>query len=196
MADDDNQTLSKRYTTPFGAARGTNPTTWPDDKRFLDKPVDANTGLTHIGVREYDPLTGRFLRVDPVLVTDSAQSLGGYGYANNNPVTTSDPSGACSDIDCPTRGPNGHNDTPLPADSPAQQHNTGAQSGSNGGGGGGGGGGRGSGKRGTATGMGNGCPQGMSRFCGPLYGGPPIVPAPHFRTHFRCRSWSPNARRA
>jgi hypothetical protein len=41
----------------------------------------------------YDPAVGRFLSVDPVLSTDQAQSLNGYSYGNNNPVTFSDPTG-------------------------------------------------------------------------------------------------------
>ncbi|HEX8347157.1 MAG TPA: polymorphic toxin-type HINT domain-containing protein, partial [Actinoplanes sp.] len=86
------QTYTKRYTTPFGAPRGPRPA-WPDDKTFLGKPVDTNTGLTHVGAREYDPGIGRFISVDPVLDTSNAQSLNGYAYADNNPVTFSDPTG-------------------------------------------------------------------------------------------------------
>ncbi|MFJ6566348.1 RHS repeat-associated core domain-containing protein [Streptomyces sp. NPDC091292] len=85
--------ITKRYTTPFGAPRGTKPTTWPDDKSFLGKPVDATTGLTHVGAREYDPGIGQFISVDPILTLDQHQSLNGYSYANNTPVTSSDPTG-------------------------------------------------------------------------------------------------------
>ncbi|MFD9504178.1 polymorphic toxin-type HINT domain-containing protein [Streptomyces sp. NPDC060035] len=85
--------LTKRHTTPFGAPRGTNPTTWPDDKVFLGKPADTTTGLTHIGAREYDPSNGQFISVDPILALDQHQSLNGYAYANNNPSTFSDPTG-------------------------------------------------------------------------------------------------------
>ncbi|MDX3314186.1 SpvB/TcaC N-terminal domain-containing protein [Streptomyces sp. ME08-AFT2] len=86
--------LTKRYTTPFGTDRGT-PSygPWPDDKGFLGKPRDTTTGLTHIGAREYDPSVGQFISVDPILSLDQHQSLNGYAYANNNPVTYSDPSG-------------------------------------------------------------------------------------------------------
>ncbi|MFD7361664.1 RHS repeat-associated core domain-containing protein [Streptomyces sp. NPDC059885] len=91
------QTLTKRYTTPFGAARGTTSGIWPDDKTFLGKPTDTGTGLTHIGAREYDPTLGQFISVDPLLSPDQPQSLNGYGYANSNPVTTSDPSGLRTD---------------------------------------------------------------------------------------------------
>ncbi|MEV7898144.1 RHS repeat-associated core domain-containing protein [Streptomyces cyaneofuscatus] len=93
ITSDTTQTLSKRYTTPFGAARGTPAGLWPDDKGFLGKPVDSGTGLTHVGARQYDASTGQFISVDPVLSLDQHQSLNGYGYANNNPTTLSDPSG-------------------------------------------------------------------------------------------------------
>jgi RHS repeat-associated protein len=87
------QAVSRRYTKPFGEARGATPPAWPDDKGFLGKPADADTGLTHIGAREYDPATGRFLSVDPILAPDDHESLNGYAYANNTPVTKSDPTG-------------------------------------------------------------------------------------------------------
>ncbi|MFE7331906.1 RHS repeat-associated core domain-containing protein [Streptomyces sp. NPDC057565] len=91
--DSTTQAISKRYTTPFGAPRGTSTGTWPDDKAFLGKPADTATGLTHIGAREYDPTTGQFISVDPVLDTTDPQSLNGYTYADNNPVTHADPTG-------------------------------------------------------------------------------------------------------
>ncbi|MFG2994517.1 RHS repeat-associated core domain-containing protein [Streptomyces sp. NPDC048257] len=95
VSADDAQTVSKRYTTPFGAARGPAAANWPDDKRFLSKPEDTNTGLTHVGAREYDASLGQFVSVDPILSLDQAESLNGYNYANNNPVTFSDPTGLC-----------------------------------------------------------------------------------------------------
>ncbi|WP_323138224.1 MULTISPECIES: toxin C-terminal domain-containing protein [unclassified Streptomyces] len=90
---DSTQTLSKRYTTPFGTSRGQTTGVWPDDKAFLGMSADSGTGLTHIGAREYDPSTGQFISVDPLLTLDQHQSLSGYVYANNNPTTFSDPSG-------------------------------------------------------------------------------------------------------
>ncbi|NLT53990.1 MAG: RHS repeat-associated core domain-containing protein, partial [Actinomycetales bacterium] len=94
----DTQAVTKRYTTPFGASRGTNPA-WVDDKTFLGKPTDQQTGLTHVGAREYDPLIGRFISVDPVMNTTKPLSLNGYTYTENNPVTIADPSGL--DGSCP-----------------------------------------------------------------------------------------------
>ncbi|MFF1676264.1 RHS repeat-associated core domain-containing protein [Streptomyces sp. NPDC058256] len=87
------QAVTKRYFTPFGQSRTGGTGTWKDDKGFLGKAVDTGTGLTHLGAREYDPSTGRFISVDPLLETGKSQSLNGYSYSENNPVTLSDPSG-------------------------------------------------------------------------------------------------------
>nr|WP_240124430.1 RHS repeat-associated core domain-containing protein [Streptomyces sp. MUM 136J] len=103
------QTYTKRYTTPFGADRGTplyGP--WPDDKGFLGKTRDATTGLTRIGAREYDPTIGQFLSVDPLLDTSDAQSINGYSYSDNNPVTYSDPTGLCPADVCGVGVPKGN----------------------------------------------------------------------------------------
>ncbi|CAL9419905.1 RHS repeat-associated core domain-containing protein [Streptomyces sp. enrichment culture] len=104
--------VTKRYTTPFGAQRGPAVPTWPDDKSFLGKPEDKTTGLTHIGAREYDPSLGIFISVDPLLQLDIHQTLNGYSYGAQNPVTNADPSGlgaACGRAgweDCP-KNPSG-----------------------------------------------------------------------------------------
>ncbi|WP_234329526.1 MULTISPECIES: RHS repeat-associated core domain-containing protein [unclassified Streptomyces] len=98
--------VTKRYTTPFGAPRGTKPTSWPDDKAFLGKPADDATGLTHVGAREYDPTTGQFVSVDSLLNLQQHQSLNGYAYGNNNPATLADPAGTdpCGGLKCGHEG--------------------------------------------------------------------------------------------
>jgi uncharacterized protein RhaS with RHS repeats len=53
-----------------------------------------------VGAREYDPATGRFLPVDPVLAPDDHESLNGYAYANNTPVTLAAPTGLRPDGAC------------------------------------------------------------------------------------------------
>ncbi|MFF6873667.1 polymorphic toxin-type HINT domain-containing protein [Streptomyces sp. NPDC012450] len=105
---DSTQTLTKRYITPFGAARSTTSGTWPDDKTFLGKPTDTGTNLTHIGAREYDPTIGQFISIDPILSLDQHQSLNGYSYANQRPAVTADPTGLRSD-DTKCGGTNGAN---------------------------------------------------------------------------------------
>ncbi|WP_338683447.1 RHS repeat-associated core domain-containing protein [Streptomyces acidiscabies] len=57
---------------------------------------DAGSGLVHMEAREYDPSTGRFISADPVLDQSDPLQANGYSYANNNPVTHSDPSGLTS----------------------------------------------------------------------------------------------------
>jgi RHS repeat-associated protein len=90
-----------RQFTPYGAPRGTPPSAWPDTNGFLGKPTDANTALTIIGARQYDPTTSRFLSLDPVLDPSAPQQLNGYSYAAGNPVTQSDPTGLCTQFpDC------------------------------------------------------------------------------------------------
>ncbi|HEV3172904.1 MAG TPA: RHS repeat-associated core domain-containing protein [Actinocrinis sp.] len=95
-----------RQQTPYGAPRGTAPTTWPDNHGFLNKPQDPTTGLTDVGARWYDPATGTFTSLDPVLETASPQQLNGYSYAADNPVTGSDPTGLMA---CGESGPCGGN---------------------------------------------------------------------------------------
>jgi len=84
--------LVKRRFDPFGqpriAAAG-----WTGDRGFLAKTTDTSTGTTHLGAREYDPHLGRFLSVDPIIDLSDPQQMQGYSYANNNPVTLSDPTG-------------------------------------------------------------------------------------------------------
>ncbi|MFE3329358.1 RHS repeat-associated core domain-containing protein [Streptomyces sp. NPDC059176] len=115
--------VTKRHTTPFGAPRGTTPATWPDDKAFLGKPADTTTGLTHIGAREYDPSTGQFISVDPVLAPDQHQSLNGYAYANNTPVTLSDPTGMCPADLCGVGTPKGDGSGQIITEGPLDPSN-------------------------------------------------------------------------
>jgi RHS repeat-associated protein len=102
-----------RQQTPYGAPRGTAPSSWPDNHGFLDKPADTATGLTQVGARWYDPATGTFASLDPLFEESDPQQQGGYNYAGSNPVTHSDPTGLthCDVGVCPTpwqsvHGPN------------------------------------------------------------------------------------------
>lgn len=49
------------------------------------------TGLYHAGPRYYSPILQRFLSEDPIRGKANM-----YGYAGNNPITESDPSGLCA----------------------------------------------------------------------------------------------------
>ncbi|WP_240110489.1 RHS repeat-associated core domain-containing protein [Streptomyces sp. MUM 203J] len=93
IASESTQPFVKRHMTPFGAPRGSGSSDFPGDKAFLGKTADKTTGLTHIGARQYDPTLGQFISVDPLLSLEQHQSLNGYSYANNSPVTSTDPTG-------------------------------------------------------------------------------------------------------
>ncbi|MGV9311617.1 RHS repeat-associated core domain-containing protein [Streptomyces sp. NPDC003691] len=168
------QAVAKRFSTPFGAPRGTAVGTWPDDKRFLGKPADTATGLTHVGARQYDPGIGQFISVDPLMEMDKHQTLNGYGYGAQNPATFSDPSGlglACGkgdQPDCPKR-PDGTKGNGRPNE--GVDHSKPKP----GGGGGGGGGGN---SHGGGGGGGSHCYSGnMSASCpAPNKGAPPPDP--------------------
>ncbi|WFE39254.1 RHS repeat-associated core domain-containing protein [Micromonospora sp. WMMD998] len=87
-----NLATTRRRLTPFGEDRGAPPSTWPDKKGFVGGTTDP-TGYTHLGAREYDPNTGRFLSVDPLADYGDPQTLHGYAYSNNSPITYSDSDG-------------------------------------------------------------------------------------------------------
>lgn len=85
-------TTTNTYRDPFG-----NPITgtgiWSDGNAYLNHPTTADTSLTTLGARQYNPTTGRFLTPDPILATGDPQQTNGYAYANNNPITLTDPTG-------------------------------------------------------------------------------------------------------
>jgi RHS repeat-associated protein len=66
---------------------------WPSQRGFVGGTNDPSTGLVHLGAREYDPDIGRFISIDPIIDDTDPQQMHGYAYANNSPVTFSDPDG-------------------------------------------------------------------------------------------------------
>lgn len=61
---------------------------------YAGHEVETTTGLVYMNARWYDPASGRFMSVDPVIDMRSPQSAYAYSYVSNNPVNASDPSGA------------------------------------------------------------------------------------------------------
>ncbi|MEW2162207.1 RHS repeat-associated core domain-containing protein [Streptomyces sp. NPDC007084] len=115
--DSQTQQVTRRQYKPFGETRDQSGT-WIGQRGYVGGTQDDNTGLTNLGAREYDPSIGRFLSPDPLLDPGSPQSWNAYDYADDTPVTTSDPTGGCADIDCPTRNcPTCINGTPTDAES-------------------------------------------------------------------------------
>ncbi|GAA3809868.1 hypothetical protein GCM10023083_50660 [Streptomyces phyllanthi] len=83
-------------TDPFGVERSES-TSWRSHRSYIGGDDDASSGLVHLGAREYDPTTGRFLSADPVLDLADPVQMNGYVYCENNPVTFADPSGLASE---------------------------------------------------------------------------------------------------
>ncbi|GAA2218149.1 RHS repeat-associated core domain-containing protein [Micromonospora olivasterospora] len=94
------QKVDIRRQTPYGTPRGSNPI-WVNNKGFVGGDNDP-TNLVNIGARKYDQMLGRFISVDPIMDLADPQQWNAYAYANNSPVTFSDPTGlkACSDDRC------------------------------------------------------------------------------------------------
>lgn len=89
--DATSQATTLRRHDPYGNSRGT-ATAWPNDKGFVGGTQD-NTGLTHLGAREYDPTLGTFISDDLITDTNDPQQINGYTYANSAPTTASDATG-------------------------------------------------------------------------------------------------------
>ncbi|WP_308311354.1 polymorphic toxin-type HINT domain-containing protein [Streptomyces sp. D2-8] len=85
--------VTRRKSMPFGEARGQQPTDWPGQRGFVGGTVDPDTGLTRLGARDYDPVTGRFISVDPMVDYGQPATMNPYAYSNNAPATFSDPTG-------------------------------------------------------------------------------------------------------
>ncbi|MFI6617766.1 ricin-type beta-trefoil lectin domain protein [Streptomyces sp. NPDC050528] len=88
------QPYTRRSFKPYGETRGVKPSAWPNGHTYLGAGIDDTaTALTHLGAREYDPSTGRFISADPVIDMSDPLQANGYAYSHNNPVTHSDPTG-------------------------------------------------------------------------------------------------------
>jgi RHS repeat-associated protein len=81
-------TPTTRWYLPYGGRRGPAPGTVPTTTGFLGKHEDGS-GLTHLEHRDYDPTTGVFITVDPLVASTGDP----YSYAAGNPTTLSDPTG-------------------------------------------------------------------------------------------------------
>ncbi|MEU1899255.1 RHS repeat-associated core domain-containing protein [Nocardiopsis dassonvillei] len=99
-------TVQRRFTV-FGEDRGTT-VDWHGERGFVGGVIDESIGLTQLGARSYDASLGRFISVDPLLDLTDSQQMHGYSYANNSPVTYSDPDGLAPCGDCrPGKGSGG-----------------------------------------------------------------------------------------
>src|SRR5215468_6879874 len=86
---------------PYGSTRiSQSSTNFNENKQFLGRYQDPETNLNYLQARYYDSSKGEFLSEDPIFLGDpkqqvltDPQSLNSYSYANDNPITHSDPAG-------------------------------------------------------------------------------------------------------
>lgn len=70
----------------------------PDGPGYTGHVNDSDIGLVYMQARYYDPLSMRFLSIDPVHPTSGNQiSFNRFSYANNNPLMFIDPDGREAD---------------------------------------------------------------------------------------------------
>ncbi|MGI5157296.1 DNRLRE domain-containing protein [Microbispora sp. CA-102843] len=101
--DDTTGKVSRERYLPFGQRRGADDLPFTDHG-FLGKIEDDSTGLDYLSARYYDPATAKFITTDPLLDLRKPQWANPYGYAGNNPIGLSDPSGlAPQESDCDRR---------------------------------------------------------------------------------------------
>lgn len=69
----------------------------PTRYQYTGQYSDSYINLLWYGSRHYDPELGRFIQPDSIvpLASQGVQAWDRYGYANNNPVRYTDPSGHC-----------------------------------------------------------------------------------------------------
>ena len=81
--------------TPFGEPRQA-PAGNADDEGFTGHIHDADTGLTYMQARYYDPVIGRFLSNDPVgFALAGPAYFNRYAYTLNDPINLVDLAGMC-----------------------------------------------------------------------------------------------------
>lgn len=121
MTDSTGKVVWKADYKPFGEEQSVTATT-NNDRRFVGKEKDVETGLEYFGARYMDNKTGRFISPDPVRAVDprasktneklllNPQRLNTYAYALNNPCRYVDPDGrdVALIVDPRAAGGNGH----------------------------------------------------------------------------------------
>jgi len=82
---------------PFGEGYGAEGAT-PGEKEYTSNQWNGGTlltalGVVNLGARLYDPLMGRFLSRDPLMIPRTASTTNPYAFAANDPINLSDPTG-------------------------------------------------------------------------------------------------------
>ena len=88
---DSNPVFSAITYKPFG---GPFKTSGSNNYTYTGEKNDTSTGLEYLGARYYDPSTGRFISMDPLLGRlSSPQTMDRFAYCLNSPLLHTDPTG-------------------------------------------------------------------------------------------------------
>jgi RHS repeat-associated protein len=87
ITDAAGQLVQRRTYRPYGETIADS-TGHVESRGWIEQRNDAETGLTYLHARYYDPTLGLFLSPDPI-----AAALNTYGYASSDPLNASDRSG-------------------------------------------------------------------------------------------------------
>jgi RHS repeat-associated protein len=83
------QTLSTPYGKDFAKAPANSL-----QREYYGGHLEDSAGLVYMQARWYDPASGRFMSVDPLVSRiDDPRTHNGYAYANDNPIAYNDPTG-------------------------------------------------------------------------------------------------------
>jgi RHS repeat-associated protein len=85
---------------PFGLTmpgRSSNSANPNDNYKYIGEEFDDEAGLSiyNLNARTYDPVTARFMQIDPLFDHPNQVGLSPYNYSWNNPINLSDPTGLC-----------------------------------------------------------------------------------------------------
>ncbi len=110
FTDQDGKFIQDLGYQPYGEARASGAAVGSIDyssHQWNGGDTLATFGLSQLGARLYDPVIGRFLSRDPLLIPRTASTTNPYAFAMNDPINGADPSG----LDCD--GEQCKSDTPL-----------------------------------------------------------------------------------
>jgi RHS repeat-associated protein len=87
---------------PYGSTRVSSATSTNERRKFIGQFVDDST-LSYLNARYYNGAQGQFISEDPAFWSSkqnlyNPQGLNAYSYANDNPITTSDPSALAATV--------------------------------------------------------------------------------------------------
>lgn len=100
LLDEDGNRIRHTQMTPFGAEHASVGSMHSLRKYYAGHRKHQSSGLVYMNARWFDPGSGTFLSVDPLVSdSDNPQTFNAYAYAGNNPIMRNDPTGK-SQQDC------------------------------------------------------------------------------------------------